>query len=511
MARFDAPEEPAANLAPLGRHVPSLEEGGRGDIRRRLSWRAAGAIRHGVSAGARRLTIRLGGADRARVIVVLACVLGLASADAATVGASATELRHALHIDNTDIGLLVAANALVGAAASVPFGMLVDRFRRTWTLGSAVALWGVAMLLSATAQSFGGLLWWRLWLGVVTAAAGPAVASLVGNYFSSDERGKIYSWILTGELMGAGVGFAVTGDVAVLSWRAAFVLLGLAAFPLSWALFHLEEPERSAAGVLSADQGDPQETSATPIPPERLTDAQELAVAKHVAGDAELVRRLVGQRLSLVSAIRYVLAVRTNVVLIVSGACAYYFLAGVQTFGVEFVHDRYHVNAALANLLMLVIGAGAGIGVLTAGPLSDALLRRGRLNARILVPAVSASLTVVLFIPALVTHQIFTALPYVVLAGAALSAQNPPIDAARLDIMPALLWGRAEGVRTFLRTTAQALAPLVFGFLSGYIGLGWTFVAMLAPLGASAWFLFRAMGTYPSDVATAALASEALK
>ena len=35
-----------------------------------------------------------------------------------------------------------------------------------------------------------------------------------------------------------------------------------------------------------------------------------------------------------------------------------------------------------------------------------------------------------------------------------LSAQNPPIDAARLDIMPPLLWGRAEGVRTALRTMA---------------------------------------------------------
>jgi hypothetical protein len=59
------------------------------------------------------------------------------------------------------------------------------------------------------------------------------------------------------------------------------------------------------------------------------------------------------------------------------------------------------------------------------------------------------------------------ALPYVTVAAAGLSAQNPPIDAARLDIMPSRLWGRAEGARTFLRTLAQALAPLPFGFSSG--------------------------------------------
>jgi hypothetical protein len=73
-----------------------------------------------------------------------------------------------------------------------------------------------------------------------------------------------------------------------------------------------------------------------------------------------------------------------------------------------------------------------------------------------------------------------------------------------------LLWGCAEGVRTFLRTTAQALAPLLFGAVSDHVfgggrsGLQWTFVVMLVPLGASAWLLYHALGTYPRDVATAA-------
>ena len=127
---------------------------------------------------------------------------------------SAIELRQSLHIDNTDIGLLVAVSSLVGAIAALPFGMLADRVRRTWTLSFAIVLWGVAMLWSATAGSFGKLLLARLALGMVTAAAGPVVASLVGDYFPGRERGRIYSFVLTGELVGAGVGFAVTGDIA---------------------------------------------------------------------------------------------------------------------------------------------------------------------------------------------------------------------------------------------------------------------------------------------------------
>src|SRR5436190_1840469 len=125
-------------------------------------------------------------------------------------------------------------------------------------------------------------------------------------------------------------------------------------------------------------------------------------------------------------------------------------------------------------------------------------------------PARSATLAVVLFVPAIFTRSAVTALPYITFAALALSAQNPPLDAARLDIMVPLLWGRAEGVRTLLRTGAQALAPLVFGFVADYVfgggrsGLQWTFAVMLLPLAGSAYFLYRGLATYPRDVATAA-------
>src|SRR5690349_20074404 len=146
-------------------------------------------------AGARFVTAELGGAERTRVIVLLASVLALSSADASTVGAAATPLRHALGISNTDIGLLVTVTSLVAAAASLPFGVLADRVRRTWMLGAAIVLWGVAMIWSATVSRFGDLLVTRVALGAVTAAAGPVVASLVGDYFAAAERGRIYGYI----------------------------------------------------------------------------------------------------------------------------------------------------------------------------------------------------------------------------------------------------------------------------------------------------------------------------
>jgi MFS family permease len=479
--------------------------------RRRRAAALTAAVGRLLRTGWDSLTETLGGAERTRVVVLLASVLALSSADASTVGASATQLREALHINNTDVGLLVAVTSLVAAVASIPFGVLADKLRRTSTLALFIVLWGGAMIWSATAANFDQLLLARLALGGVTAAAGPFVASLVGDYFPAAERGRIYGFILAGELIGAGIGFAVTGDIAALSWRAALVILALPAFLLAWLVWKLPEPRRGGRAPLPSTRPVEEESHE----PGHGTAAQRLAREHGVEPHPELVLTGDPRRLGLLAAIRYILSIKTNVVLIVASACGYYFLAGVQTFGIEFTTHQYGIDQALANLLLLVVGVGAVAGVLAGGTAGDLLLHRGYLNGRILVSAAVAAAAVALFVPALFTHRALTALPYLVLAALCVSAQNPPLDAARLDIMPPLLWGRAEGVRTALRTGAQALAPLLFGAVSDYVfgggtnGLKWTFVVMLLPLAASAWFLYRALATYPRDVATAALSAKA--
>ncbi len=498
-----------------------------------------------------------GGPERTRVIVVLACVLSLSSADAATVGAAALPLRNALHVDNTDIGLLVTASSLVAAVASIPFGVLADRARRTRILGFTVALWGVAMLWSATAGSFERLLWSRLFLGVVNASAGPVVASMVGDYFPSAERGRIYGYILTGELLGSGIGFAVTGDVAALSWRAAFVILALPTFVLARYVLRLPEPARGGIAPLprTADAGAGAARSAgtapgagpadrtrpmaapfatpPPSPPEdgwgwdvadrparpagpgnpdaAETDAQRVARERGVSPDPDRVLRVNARRMGMWNAARYLLGIRTNVVLIVASAFLYFYLAGLQTFGSELASEQYGIPVALANLLILLVGVGAVVGVLLGGYLSDSLLRRKILNSRIWIAGIGALLTTLLFVPAILTRSTLTAVPYLTLAAFGLTVQEAPIDAARLDIVPPLLWGRAEGLRTTLRTSAQALAPVLFGAFSGLFGGGraglqWTFLLMLLPLLANGVILLYATRTYPRDVATAAAA-----
>ena len=444
------------------------------------------------------------------MIVLLASALALASADTATVGASAIQLRHDLHINNTDVGLLVSVTSLVAAVASLPLGVLADRVTRTRMLGAAIVLWGVAMIWSATVSSFGHLMLARVFLGGVTAAAGPTIASLVGDWFASAERGRVYGYILSGELIGSAIGFAVTGGVAALSWRAAFVILAIPAFALGWLVFKLPEPARGGRSTLPSDR--PSDAAeAADDGDEQITDAQRIARERGIEPDPALVLTGDPQSMRLSDAVRYVLSIKTNVALILASASGYFFLAGVQTFGVEFVTKQYGVAQVLSGAVLLVVGAAGVVGVLAGGTLGDYLLHRGYLNGRILVAAIAGTAAVVLFVPAIISRSALTALPYISLAALALSAQNPPIDAARLDIVHPLLWGRAEGIRTFLRTSAQAFAPLLFGAVSDYIfgggrsALQWTFTIMLLPLAASAYFLYTALRTYPQDVASASV------
>src|SRR5262249_19848959 len=187
-------------------------------------------------------------------------------------------------------------------------------------------------------------------------------------------------------------------------------------------IFRLPEPARGGADVLTAPGATPREDDWTAADEDEATDAQRLAREHGVVPDPALA--IVGdpRRMNVFAATRYVLRVRTNVVLILASAGGYFFLAGIQTFGVEFVTKQYGIDQALGTLVLLVVGAGGVLGVLGGGALGDVLLRRGYLTGRVLVSVIAGAAAVGLFIPAIFTRSAVSALPYIPLAPLPLSA-----------------------------------------------------------------------------------------
>jgi predicted MFS family arabinose efflux permease len=486
----------------------------------------------------------VGGPARLKVIVLLACVLGLDAADKATVGAIAPQLEQALGIGNVQVGLLVTVSTAVGAFATLPLGILADRVRRVRLLTIAIFVWSLAMAVSGASASYLMLLLTRLAMGAIVATAAPTIASLIGDFFPAAERGRIYGFVLTGELVGAAFGFLISGDVAeALSWRWSFWVLAaigavLGAAILAW----LPEPARGGQSRMRP--------GATAIPSrDESTDAEpggEQTVAGDEEGEGEdkvkadirdadispdnpLVLHEDPTHMSWLRAAWYILSIRSNLMIIVASALGYFYLTGLRTFGVVYIRERFGLGESEATSLLVAIGIGAIVGVLLIGRASDWMIERGHFTARIWAGAFAFLIAIAFFVPGLLVPSLTAATILFFIGAVGIGGVNPPMDAARLDIIHSRLWGRSESIRAALRYAFEAIAPLVFGYVStlfggagqsfeaaagpgnshrGATGLGATLLIMLIVLVGAALALVFARKTYPADVATV-IASEA--
>jgi MFS family permease len=437
-------------------------------------------------------------------VFLLAGALALDHADRATIGAIGPALKHAFGIHNTQLGLLAGAFSLITAVATIPVGILTDRARRTLILGVSIAAWSTVMIVAGAAASFLMLFCAQMLLGIGTAAGAPTIASLTGDLFPPERRGRILGVIESGELVGTAAGFVLAGLVAsALSWRWSFWLLALPGYVLTYRLLRFREPPRHHG---NEDVGIAKEAKGKSSSADRIL-ADRTHKDPDIEPDPRNILRGNQSRMPARKALRYVIRVRTNVILIIASSFGFAFFAIIRTFGVVFFLSQYHTRLRTGSMLVPIAAVGAIFGILAGGRIGDRLIRRGVLNGRVWVPAVSFIAAGFIFVPALLVHNIWIAAPFYVVGGAFLSAPNPPLDAARLDVIHPQLWGRNEAVRTMIRAIAEATAPVTFGFMADHIagggaaGLQASMLIILPTLLASGVVLLFALRTYPRDVA----------
>lgn len=464
----------------------------------------------------RRSQPRAGSPLHRRGIVLLSGALAMPAADQTIVGAVAPDLKVALGIGNTQIGLLVTMASLVAAATTIPFGILADRMPRVRLLASCAVAWSAAVTLAGLADSYHIVLIAQLLLGAGAGAAGPIVASLAGDLFPPAVRGRVFGYILAGEFAGAASGLLLAGEVAALwSWRGSFYVLGGCGLLLAGALItSLREPVRGAQMRRVA--------SSARSGPNRGGLAAAVAASGLGPRAAQVLTSDPGRR-PLTWVIRHVLSIPTNVVIIISSALCYFYVAGLQTFAIVFLRGRFDLSQEVATALLVVVGGGVIAGILSTGGFSDKLISRGRPAARPLVGGICLLAALVFFTPGFLVAGLLAALPLLFLGAAALGGANPPLDAARLDVVHYRLWGRAESIRTFLQNLIKSGAPLLFGYLSvwlaepgealgevqggGAAGLTRAFLVLQIAFVIGGVVLLIARRAYVRDVATA-IASE---
>lgn len=493
-----------------------------------------------VRAGEAKVTEEAGGPARRRVVLALALVLALDAADQGALGALAFQLEAGMHIGNAKVGLIATASGLAAAVATIPMGFLVDRVRRISVLRVTMLIWSAAEVLSGLAPSYAFLLGARLILGIAVASAGPSVASLTGDLIPARDRGRIWGLVLTGEVVGTGVGILYAGMFAdVVGWRAGFFALALPSLAVALLIGRiLPEPARGgqsrlelgATEIPSVEQVDarpdryPETTE--PVDPD-YPPLEEVLGDRKVEPDEDLVLHEDPAELNLWESIRYVLRVRTNVVLIVASSLGYFFLAGIQTLAIIYVRGRFGLSQTEAIGIVLLIGLATAGGLISAGNIGDRLVKKGKIETRLVIGCLGLVGAAIVMVPALLTGLLPLALPLFAVAGFLLAAPNPGLDAARLDVMAAGMWGRSEGVRTSFRQALQSLAPFTFGVVSQVFGapssgigagvstshaaasaaqahaLEFTFLVLLVPVLVGGLCLLLALRSYPVDLVSA--------
>ncbi len=181
------------------------------------------------------------------VLAVLLLVYTFNFIDRIVLGVLVPPIKADLGLTDTQLGLLGGtAFALFYTALGIPIGWLADRFNRVWIMTVALALWSAFTAACGLANNFGQLFLARLGVGVGEAGGVAPAYSFIADYFPPAQRARALGVHAFGIPIGSALGLIFGGVIAsMVSWRAAFVVLGVAGLllvPLQ--LFTVREPVR---------------------------------------------------------------------------------------------------------------------------------------------------------------------------------------------------------------------------------------------------------------------------
>jgi len=375
------------------------------------------------------------------------------------------------NLSDRDLGALASIVSIVVAFATIPLSLLADRWSRVRSMFLMAVVWSLATVACAFAQSYGQLLGARGLVGLGEAAYGSAGAALLATLFPVRMRSTVLGAFLAAGLLGSVLGVVLGGLIAERwGWQAGFGAVGLPGLALA-VLFVLFVRDYKTVALPN------QRARAGAVVPTRV--AVRTIVAALLRPRTALVT-CIGAGLQLV-------VVSTSYAWLPSYFNRHYGLApdaaGIKT-----------------GLVVLIGGVAAILWSILADRASARFPR-----ARLMVPAVAATLT------ALFIGIAFAALPpgpaqfAMILAGAAtMTGSIGPVCAVVVDVVHPAVRATAAAILSLTQNLfGLAAGPLLTGYLSDRYGLPFALaVVPLFCLAAAAVFVL-ASRTYPDDLRNA--------
>jgi MFS family permease len=347
-----------------------------------------------------------------------------------------------LYLSNTQLGLAFSAFAIPYAFFQLIGGWIGDKFGPRLTLSVCCAMVCACTVLTGAAGGFASLFALRLALGFGEGAAFPTATRAMSNWTPVGNWG--FAQGITHSF--ARIGNALTPPLmaallAFLTWRAAFVLLGLVSvlWLVAWAWYFRNEPREHPA----------------------MTEADLAALPARAPAVRPAIPWL---RLA-----RRILPV--TIVDFCYGWTLWLFLSWIPAFFFE----NYHLNLQASAMFSAGVLFAGVVGDTVGGVVSDRLLRKtgSLIVARRSVLVAGFLGAFVFLLPVVLIHDLKVAAVCLSLAFFFAELIVAPIWAVPMDIAPRYA-GTASGMMNFGFGVAGLISPSSFGYLVDRTG-SWVF------------------------------------
>jgi MFS family permease len=395
-----------------------------------------------------------------RVLGLLCVMYFITYVDRVNVSTAAIEFSKDFHLSNTQVGFVFSAFAYPYLIFQVIGGWVGDRFgpRRTLTICSLV--WAGATVLSGLSTGLVSLIVARVLLGLGEGATFPTATRAMSNWTATNRRG--FAQGITHAF--SRVGNAITPPIVTwlmiaVSWRGAFIVLGVFSFvwAIIWGWYFRDNPRDHAKitatelDILPAFVG-VKETPAVPWMP--------------------LIKRMLP----------------VTLVYFCYGWTLWLFLTWIPQY---FLHN-YHMNLKNSALFASGIFFAGVLGDSLGGHLTDWLLTRtgSRTKARSYMVVVCNLAALAALLPILFVHDATIAAICLSLGFFFAELTIGPMWAIPMDIAPKYS-GTASGFMNMGSALAAILSPVVGGWIIDVTGnWDWPFIGSMGLMVVGAVFAF---------------------
>jgi MFS family permease len=191
---------------------------------------------------------RAGPGPGGRVLAILLLAYIFNFIDRQIIGVLALPIRAEFGLDDKSLGLLGVVFGLFYATIAIPIARLADRRHRVPIIAGAILLWSLFTAACGLVQTYAQLVVARM--GVAFGEAGGIAPSyaLIADFYPKERRARALAFFSLGIPLGSALGIFFGGWLAThLSWRAAFLIVGLAGLPTALLVKALvPEPMRGA-------------------------------------------------------------------------------------------------------------------------------------------------------------------------------------------------------------------------------------------------------------------------